>query len=289
VRRIEVQSRRLVSGVMAGGYASVFRGAGVEFDEVREFAEGDDPRSVDWNVTARTGRPFVKKYVDERELTLLFLLDLSPSMRGGFGPFSARHVAARVCACLALAAVNHHDKVGLIAFGERIVRHARPAKGITHAHRIVRDCLVLEGDGGRTRIAPALDLAARLVRRRAIVFLLSDFLTDGWEDALRRCALRQDVVAVRFLMPELEPPAKGLARLRDPETGTERVVDWGDRRTRESYLRRVAAWRARTEDVLRRAQVDRMDVAIPRVEGRDTVARALIEFFRMRELRGLRR
>jgi uncharacterized protein (DUF58 family) len=289
VRRIEVQSRRLVSGVMAGGYASVFRGAGVEFDEVREFAEGDDPRSIDWNVTARTGRPFVKKYVDERELTLLFLLDLSPSMEGGFGPLSPRQVAARVCACLALAAMNHHDKVGLVAFGERVRRYVPPAKGLGHALRIVRDCLALRCDDARTRLVPALNLAARIVRRRAIVFLISDFLADGWQEAMRRCARRQDLVAVRLLAPELSPPEWGLMRVRDPESGRETVVDWSDERTRASYAGCVAAWRARVEEELRRAQVDRMDVVVPRVAGRDFVARALLDFFRMRELKGLKR
>src|SRR5688572_3647373 len=135
---------------MAGGYSSVFRGSGIEFDEVREYTEGDDPRSVDWNVTARVGRPYVKKYVEERELTVLFLLDLSASARGGTKRRSAREAAAELCACLALSAIRNNDKVGLIAFTDRVEKYVPPKKGIGHVLRIVRDCLVLEPEGTGT-------------------------------------------------------------------------------------------------------------------------------------------
>src|SRR6187399_439244 len=161
VRRIEVQSRRLVTSVMAGGYTSVFRGSGVEFDDVREYVEGDDPRSVDWNVTARVGRPFVKKYVDERELTVLFLLDLSASMTGGFGPWSARQTAARVCACLALSATRNGDKVGMVAFSDRVDRYVPAQKGVGHALRIVRDALALPGTSKTSDPVPALEFVSK--------------------------------------------------------------------------------------------------------------------------------
>jgi uncharacterized protein (DUF58 family) len=154
VRRVTVLSDRLVDGALAGNYSSVFRGAGIEFDEVREYVEGDDPRAIDWGVTARIGRPFVKKYVDERELTVVFVLDLSPSMEAGFGPLSARRMAARVAACLALSAVRNHDRVGLVAFGDTIERYVPPATGRAHALRVVRDCLALPASaatgGGRS-------------------------------------------------------------------------------------------------------------------------------------------
>jgi uncharacterized protein (DUF58 family) len=289
VRRIEVQSNRLVTGVMAGGYSSVFRGAGIEFDEVREYEEGDDPRSVDWNVTARIGRPFIKKYIDERELTVLFVLDLSASMTGGFGPWSARQIAARVCACLALSAVKNHDKVGLIAFSDRVDKYVPAKKGIGHVLRVVRDCLALPGASVRTQVAPALELAARVVRRRAILFLLSDFLAGGWRDALTLCARRHDVIAARLLTPELAPPQAGLVRLRDPESGRERVVDWRSPPVRAAYAERVADWRARTAEDLRRAKVDLMDVPVPRVHQTDAVVRPILDFFRMRERRGEKR
>ena len=173
VRRIEVQSRRLVQEVIAGGYSSVFRGAGIEFDEVREYVPGDDPRSVDWNVTARTSRPHVKKYVDERELTLVFLLDLSPSMSGGLGRWSARQAAARLAGCLALSAVRQGDKVGLIAGGDRVECYVPPGKGSGHALRVIRDCLALPAAGAASDLVPLLEMAAGVLRRHAILFLLS--------------------------------------------------------------------------------------------------------------------
>lgn len=289
VRRIQVQSSRLAGGVMAGGYRSVFRGAGVEFDAVREYEEGDDPRAIDWNVSARLGRPFIKKYVDERQLALVFVLDVSASMDGGFGVWSARQMAARVCACLALAAVRHGDQVGLIAFGRGVEKFVAPRKGIGHALRVVRDCLALPGGAAATDPAPALELAARALRRHSIVFLVSDFLSDGWGEALLPCARRHDTIAVRILHPELEAPWSGPMRLRDPEGGGGAVVDWRDPRVRAAYAERVAAWRRRSDAELRRARVDRMDVPIPRVRSRYAVARPILEFFRMRELRGAKR
>jgi uncharacterized protein (DUF58 family) len=289
VRRIDVQTRRLVTGVMAGGYLSVFRGVGIEFDAVREYADGDDPRRVDWNVTARVGRPMVKTYVDERELTVLFLLDLSASMDGGFGLWSVRQTAARVIACLGLAAVSNGDKVGLVAFSEDVDAYVAPRKGFSHVLRIVRDCLALPAGSPGTALAPALRFTARAVRKHAIVFLLSDFLTSDWERPLTVCARRHDVIAVRFLTPELQAPGRGLLRVRDPERGTETVLDMSSRRVRRAYAERVAAWRMETERALRRAEVDRMDVPVPRTRGKDLFVHPILRFFRMRELRGRKR
>jgi uncharacterized protein (DUF58 family) len=289
VRRIDVQSRRLVTDVMAGGYASVFRGVGIEFDEVREYAWGDDPRSVDWNVTARMGRPFVKKYAEERERTVLFLLDLSASMTGGFGVWSARQTAARLCACLALSATRNDDKVGLVAFGRGVERTVPPKKGIGHALRIVRDCLALPSRDEPGDLAPALEFATRAIRRRAIVFVVSDFLCEGWSRAMTLCARRHDVIAVRLVLPELATLPEGLVRVRDPETGTVGVLDGGSARAREAYAGRVAAWSRETEEALRRARVDRMDVPVPRTAGKDVLTGPILRFFRMRELRGAKR
>jgi len=294
VRRIDVMSSRLVTSVLAGSYSSVFRGSGLEFDGVREYVEGDDPRSVDWNVTARVGRPFVKKYVDERELTVLFLLDLSASMGGGFGYYSARQTAARVCACLALSAIRNNDKVGLIAFSRLVDKYVPPGKGAGHVLRIVRDSLALPGKSARTDLRSPLEFATRVLRGRAILFLVSDFLADGWRDALSLCARRHDVVAVRLLSPELgaggaPSPAAGLIRVRDPESGRATVFDGRSRRAREVYAERVEAWRSRTEERLRRAGVDLMDVPITRNHDKDMVARPILRFFRMRELRGAKR
>lgn len=289
VRRIDVLSKRLVTGVMAGGYSSVFRGSGIEFDEVREYADGDDPRAVDWNVTARMGRPYVKKYVDEREQTVLFLLDLSASMDGGFGFWSARQTAARICACLALSAIRNGDKAGLVAFSEQVDKYVAPKKGAGHGLLIVRDCLALRGSGARTNMAPALEFAARVVRRHATVFVVSDFLGYGWQQAMALCARRHDVIAVRLLHPELTPPAKGLMRVTDPESGVATLVDWNNAAVRARYGDFIAAWRTRTAADLRRAEVDVMDVPVPRTYDRNAIAGPILRFFRMRELRGAKR
>jgi uncharacterized protein (DUF58 family) len=235
------------------------------------------------------GRPFVKTWVDERELAVLFLLDLSASMTGGFSHWTARQTAARLCACLALSAARNDDKVGLVAFSEQVDGWVAPKKGAGHTLRIIRDCLALEPSSPRTDLRAALSFAARVVRRKAIVFLVSDFQAAGWEDALTLCARRHDVVAVRLLVPEGEPPARGLMRVRDPETGAEAVVDWSDRRVREAHARHVADHRATVDAALGRAGVDRMDVHVPRTRDPDAIARPILRFFRMRELRGEKR
>lgn len=289
VRRIDILARRLVTGVMSGGYRSVFTGSGLEFETVREYAEGDPQRAVDWNVTARMGRPYVKTYVDERELTVLFLLDLSASMEGGFGPWSARQLAARLLACLAFSAVRNGDKVGLIAFSDEVETTVRPRKGHHQALRLVRDCLALPARHRRTDPSPALDLATRAVRRHAVVFLLSDFLAVGWDRALRACARRHDLIAVRLLVPELEPPGHGLFRIRDPETGRARLVDAGLGSARRAFGERVAAWKRDTERRLRAAHVDLVDAPVPRRLEEASVSGPILRFFRMREQRGVKR
>ena len=289
VRRIDIQARRLVTGVMAGGYLSVFRGAGIEFESVREYEEGDDPRAVDWNVTARVGRPYIKTYVDERELTMLFVLDLSASMQAGLGAYTPRQVAARVCAFLGLSAVRNGDKVGLVAGGNAVDGFVAPRKGRAHALRIVRDALAIAPDGGGTDLAPLLRFATKAVRKHAIVFVLSDFLGDGWQRPLQVCAKRHDVVAVRLMPAELELPRLGLMRVRDPEGQGLALIDTSSPRVRAAYAERVQAWQQRTERDLRKAGVDRMDVPVPMARGGGDLAGPILKFFRMREMRGAKR
>jgi len=291
VRRIDVMSRRLVNDVMAGGYMSAFRGAGLEFDRVREYVPGDPRRLVDWNVTARTGKPFVKTFVDERELTVLFVLDLSASMLGGFGHWSARQTAARVCACLAFAAVRSNDKTGLVAFSGDVDAYVPPAKGVGHALRIVRDCIALRGADRRTDLGPALEFAARVVRKHAVVLVVSDFLAppEEWRRPMTLAARRHDVIAVRVLPPDSVPAEAGLVRVHDPETGAERLVDWGSPRVRAAFEEQTRARDEGTRDALRRAGVDRMDVPLPRGRDPEAIARPILKFFRMRERRGAKR
>lgn len=280
----------MVTDVMSGGYVSVFRGSGIEFDEVREFAEGDDVRSVDWNVTARTGRPHIKKYMEERELTVLFLLDLSAST--GFGTTSGRRgvrtvreTAAEFCACLALAAARNNDKAGMIAFTDRIERYVPAKKGSSHVLRLIREALAFEAQGTGTDLVAALEYAARVQRKRAVVFVISDFLTEGFERALGLLARRHDVVAARITDPATaEPPRAGLLHLRDLETGRARWVDTSHEPFRAAYAARVRGVQKSLEDVCARAGVDVLELAPNR-----SVAEPIVKFFRMRELRGAHR
>lgn len=289
VRRIEVQSRRLVAGAMAGGWRSVFRGAGLEFDELREWADGDDPRSVDWNVTARMGRPFVRKYGEERQLTVVFLLDVSAGMDAGFGAWSARAAAARAIACLSLAAVGNNDKVGLIAFGGGVEKFVPPRRGMPHALSIVRDALALPTASGAADLSVPLATAARVLRHGAVVFLLSDFFGSGWQRAAARCARRHDLVAVRLEPPELAaPPAAGL-RARDPASGARLALDASSPRVRAALAARAAAWRAQVAADLERAGADLIELPVPREREPRAIARPLLRFFRMRELRSAKR
>ncbi len=289
VRHIELQSSRLVTDVLAGGYRSTFRGAGIEFAEVREYVEGDDLRNVDWNVTARVGRPFVKRFVEERELTVVFALDLSASMDAGLGGWSMRQAAARFCALLGLCAIANHDRVGLVAGSAGVERFVLPDKGARHVLRVVRDCLVLRGARGGTDLGA---LCARLssgLRRRAVVFLISDFLAAGHERALALCARRHDLVAVRLSAPELTAPPPALLRVLDPESGRRDLVDFGAPAVRAAWLQRTAALHARADATLARAHVDCIDVRIPAEPELGAIARPILRFFRRRELRAVKR
>ncbi|MGC6488589.1 MAG: DUF58 domain-containing protein, partial [Planctomycetota bacterium] len=243
VRRVEVRSSRLITDVLTGGYRSTFRGLGVEFAEVREYVEGDDPRMVDWNVTARAGRPFVKRFVEERERTLVFVVDLSPSMAGGLGAWSLRQVASRYCAMIGAMAIENHDRLGLVA-GERFVL---PQPGGGHVLRVLGDC-VRQPFEAAGRLGARLATATARIRRRAVLFVLSDFLTPGYEHALTLAARRHDVVAVRLLPRELFDPPRRLLRAHAPgveRLPREQLCDFADDRFRGAWLERVAAWGAR--------------------------------------------
>jgi uncharacterized protein (DUF58 family) len=288
VRRIEVQARRLALGAAAGGYASAFRGAGLEFEGTREYTPGDDPRRVDWNVTARTGRLHVKTFVAERDLTVLVVADLSAAADAGFGAWSFRQAAARVAACVVIPAAAAGDRVGFVPAGVGLRQIVAPGKGAAHARRIVRDALVLRAAGGARDLAPALRRVARLLRRHALVFVVSDFLGGGWERPLARLARRHDVVAVRLLLPDLDPPGRGLVRLADPGCAGAWTLDWGHAPTREAFRREVEAWRRGSAEGLRRAGADLLDLPIPRDPSPDAVVRPMLAYFHRRAARGRR-
>jgi uncharacterized protein (DUF58 family) len=290
VRRIQVRTDRLVTDVVSGGYQSVFRGAGIEFDEVREWAEGDDYRSVDWNVTARQGRPFIKKYVEERELTLLFLIDRSRSMGFGSGAVDGiaknlRRIAVEFVACLGLSASRNNDKVGLVAFGKRVELFVPPKKGRAHLLRILRECLAPGADREGTDLGAVVGYAGHVQRKRAIVFLLSDFC-GAWPDReMTLLAKRHDLTLVPCFDPRLETlPKSGLLRLVDLETGEEIVVDAASAAVRaawqETMQRRVETLRAKAK----RVGADWLPLSTTQ-----SVASAVVGFFRRRELRSSKR
>ena len=281
IRFIQIYTSKAVNDVLAGEYHSVFKGRGMEFDEVREYAPGDDIRSIDWNVTARTGHPYVKRYVEERELTVLFVVDLSAS--GSFGTKSQlkNEVAAELCALLAFSAIKNNDKVGLIVFTDEIELYIPPKKGVSHVLRVIRDLLNFTPRRQRTDIKQALDFMGRVTPRRAVVFLVSDFQAAGYEKRLRIASRRHDLIAVSLKDPrESALPAAGLIELEDAETGERLLVDTGNAKVRRRYETLAREREDKLAASFRSMAIDQ----IPVVTGEDYV-RDLVKFFRIRERR----
>jgi uncharacterized protein (DUF58 family) len=290
VREIELRMRGLVNTIFGGEYQSVFRGQGMEFAEVREYASGDDIRHIDWNVTARMGHPYVKKHVEERELTVLLMVDLSGSEQFGTRNRFKAEAAAEVAAVLALSAVRNNDRVGLVIFTDRIEHVVPPKKGRRHVLRVIRDVLAFRPAGRGTDIAGALDYAARLLSHRSIIFVMSDFIAPGadpvthtaqarWEKTLRTVARRHDVVSVAIGdHAETVLPRAGLLVVRDPETGDEVAVDTEQPRVRREFERWVASEYEEMRRLFRRLGIDEI-----RIRTDVAVARPLLAFFRRRE------
>jgi uncharacterized protein (DUF58 family) len=258
VKGIELRTRGLVTSLFTGEYRSVFRGLGIEFGEVREYQQGDEFRTVDLNVSARLGHQFVKTFFEERELTLLLVVDQSGSLRFG-RPYTKADLAVEVAAVLALAAARHNDRVGALLFADRVEYLVPPAKGRPHALRVIRDLVAFEPRGRGTNLAEALRYAARLLGHRSIVAVLSDFRASGWEEPLGRLAAQHDVVAITVDDPrELELPDVGWVDLQDAESGERQLLDTSHAPTRERV--RIAAARVLQERArkLTQARVDRV-------------------------------
>jgi uncharacterized protein (DUF58 family) len=258
VKGIELRTRSLVNTLFTGGYRSVFRGQGIEFAEVRAYQQGDDFRAIDWNVSARMGHPFVKTFMEERELTLLLVVDQSGSQQFG-RPHTKAGLAVEVAAVLALAAARHNDRVGALLFSDRVEAIVAPAKGRPHALRIIRDLVAFQPRGRGTNLAEALRYAARMLRHRAIVVVLSDFRADAWDDPLAQLTARHEVVAITVDDPrEAAFPNAGWVDLEDAETAQRVLVNTSHRATRERI--RIAAERLLQERARRLAQagVDRV-------------------------------
>jgi len=263
IRRIEIRTRRLVNSSFAGEYHAVFKGRGMEFDEVRPYQLGDEVRTIDWNVTARTGQLFVKRYVEERELTVMLLVDASAS--GEFGTINRfkREIAAELAAVLAFSAITNNDKVGLLIFTDQIELFIPPRKGRRHVLRLIRELLAFEPSGQRTDLKLGLQTLNHVLKRRSIIFLLSDFLSppDSYRSILQVSNRRHDVIAVTLSDPrEHEWPDVGLVALEDAETGQVQWVDTSSKRWRQTFVERVNELTLARERVFRKAKVDRINV-----------------------------
>lgn len=282
IRHIQIFSNKIVNEMLAGEYHSVFKGYGMEFDEVREYQPGDEIRSIDWNVTARMGHPFVKRYAEERELTLFFLVDLSAS--GAFGSIgkSKNEIAAEVCALLAFSAIKNNDKVGLLLFTDHIELFIPPKKGSIHVLRIIRDLFLFKPSGRGTDITAALRYISRITtKKKSVVFLISDFQASGYERAMRVVGLRHDLIAISIAdQRELSMSDAGLIALEDAETGATRLVDSGSAAVRRRFERAAQVKRAKLREKLFEMRIDQIEI----LSHRDYV-RELVGFFRTRERR----
>lgn len=271
----------MVTNVFAGQYQSAFKGKGIEFGEVREYYPGDDIRFLDWNVTARTGRPHVKKFVEERELTVMFLLDISPSCCFGTVNYLKSQLAAELCSLLSFAAVKNNDKIGLILFTDRIEKFIPPQKGLRHVLRIIRDALYFKPKGKGTDISLALEYVNRVFKRRTVTFLLSDFYSSNFKNPLSSANKRHDIVAITINDPlEMNIPNMGMVNLWDAETGKSYLLDTSDSELRKEYDINFHNLIEERKNLFRSINVDHIDIAtdVPYLQ-------TLIKFFGMRKRR----
>ncbi|MCK4236041.1 MAG: DUF58 domain-containing protein [Candidatus Krumholzibacteria bacterium] len=281
IRILQITTRKVINDVLAGEYESVFKGRGMEFDEVREYTPGDDIRTIDWNVTARTGHPYVKRFVEERELTVIFLVDLSAS--GAFGSVDKlkNEVAAEFCALLAFSAVKNNDNIGLVVFTDQVEMFIPPKKGTTHVLRVIRELLDFKPRQVKTDIVGALDYLGKVTTKRSVVFLVSDFQAEGFEKPMRIIGKRHDLVAVTIVDPrEVRLPNAGLIELEDAETGEIVLIDSGSAAVRKSYERLGREQSEHFRELFASMGVDQIEI----MTDRDYVPK-LVYFFRARERR----
>ena len=281
VRQIQIRTRHMVADLFAGSYHSVFKGQGMEFHEVREYVPGDDIRAIDWNVTARMGHPFIKKFVEERELTVMLAVDVSRSLDFGGAAQFKKDLAAEMAAVLAYAAIQNNDRVGLMLFTDEVEHVLPPRKGTRHVLRVIRDALYFKPRSKGTRLGTALTYLNRVVTRRCVVIVISDFLDDQFRTALTVTARRHDVIAVVIDDPrESSWVAAGVVEWEDAETGQRQLVDTSDPRTRRALAQHQSQRHQVRDQQLRAAGVDAI-----RVTTGQPYAPALIKFFRQRERR----
>jgi uncharacterized protein (DUF58 family) len=281
VKRIEITTRGLVNDVFSGEYHSVFKGRGMDFSEVREYTIGDDIRNIDWNVTARMGHPYVKIFQEERELTVMLMVDVSSS--GNFGTYEQMkgEIATEICALLAFSAIKNNDKVGLIIFTDRVEKFVPPKKGKSHVLRVVRELLYHKPQSDKTDIAGALEFLNHITRRKSVVFLVSDFISAGYEKDLQIANKRHDMVAISVTDPrEVELPAVGFIELEDAETGEIYLLDTNDKNIRSSFSNQANSKRLEREKLFKSMNIDYIDIYThqPYID-------PLMRFFRLRAKR----
>ena len=279
VRLVELKTRGLSEHIFSGEYHSAFKGRGMTFSEVREYSPGDEVRTIDWNVTARFGHPFVKVFEEERELTVMLVADLSGS--GDFGSTHQlkRELVTEACATIAFSAIKNNDKVGLLLFTDSVEKFIPPKKGRAHILRLIRELIEFTPKGSGTDIAGALRYLNSVIKKRSIAFLVSDLLASGYEDAIKIANRRHDLVVLRTADPrEGELPDIGLVRMADPETGEQQWVDTSSRRVRSAYRAAGLKHAQRTREILRRSGVDHA------VIGTDTgYVKPLMQLLKQRE------
>lgn len=262
VKKIQFKMARLTNDVMSGHYVSAFKGVGIEFDEVREYVHGDDIRAIDWNVTARHGNPFIKRYVEERELTVILIVDLSASQYFGTTNALKSELAAEISALLAFLAIKNNDKVGLLIFSDHCERFLPPQKGRRHVLRVIREILAYEPSGKGTNIPEALNYVNRIVKHRSIVFLISDFMDQNFEKALKNSTKRHDIVAINlFDTREFELPPLGLMEMEDCETGEKVLIDTSYPSVREMVKRKAYERFDRVIKLFKQNKIDFIEIS----------------------------
>jgi uncharacterized protein (DUF58 family) len=281
VRKIEIRTRRIVDEMTGGAYHSVFKGKGMEFEEVREYQPGDDVRTIDWNVTARMGHPYIKKFVEERELTVFIVVDVSASGDFGSAAQRKRELAAELAAVLAFNAIRNNDQVGLLLFSDRDELHLTARKGRGHVLRLIRELLVHKRESPRTDIAAAIETMMRVNRRKAVIFIISDFLDEGFSSAITIANKRHDIIAMRILDPrERAIVPAGFINIEDAETGEHLTFSTTREAARAKFAESAASDIDGVSSIMRRAKVDLIDI----VNGEEYI-QPLMTFFRAREKR----